>query len=66
MNTYPSSLIIIYLLACSASAAMMLVIILLIACPLVWSRDFSRRARAREVLIMLIWLLAGRRPNDLQ
>jgi hypothetical protein len=67
MSAYPSSLIIIYLLACSGSAGVALVLIMLIACPVIWSRDFGRRARAREVLRMLIWLLASRRsPDDLR
>jgi hypothetical protein len=44
-----------------AGAALMLVIVVVIACPLVWSRDAARRARARDALRLLICLFTGRR-----
>jgi hypothetical protein len=54
-------LITVYLLVRLAGAALMLVIVVAIACPLVWSRDATRRARARATLRLLICLLTGRR-----
>jgi hypothetical protein len=49
-----------YLLARLAGATLMIVIVITIACPLVWSRDTARRARARDTLRLLISLLTGR------
>lgn len=53
-------LIIAYLLVRLAGATLMLVIVVTIACPLVWSRDAARRARARDTLRLLICLITGR------
>lgn len=50
-----------YLLARLAGATLMLVIVVAVACPLVWSRDAARRARARDTLRLMICLLTGRR-----
>jgi hypothetical protein len=43
-----------------AGATLTLVIVAAIACPLVWSRDAARRARAGQALRLLIFLLTGR------
>jgi hypothetical protein len=66
MNAYPLGLVTADLLSHAAGAIVMLVIVTFIACPLVWSRDKERRARSREALRMLIWLLTGHGPNDLR
>jgi hypothetical protein len=58
---YAPGLIMAYLLVRVAGAALMIVIVIAIACPLVWSRDLGRRARARETLCLLVSLLTGRR-----
>jgi hypothetical protein len=50
-----------YLLVRLAGATLMLVIVVAVGCPLVWSRDAARRARARDTLRLLICLLTGRR-----
>ena len=50
-----------YLLARLAGVTLMLVIVVTVACPLVWSRDAARRARARDALRLLICLFTGRR-----
>jgi hypothetical protein len=55
-----SGLVSVYLLVPLAEATMMLVIVAAIACPLVWSRDAVRRARADQALRLLILLLTGR------
>ena len=61
MNMSAPGLITAYLLVRLAGAALVLVIVVAIACPLVWSRDSRRRARARDTLRLLICLLTGRR-----
>lgn len=50
-----------YLLVRLVVTAIMLVIVVWIACPMVWSRDAARQARARDTLHLLIRLITGRR-----
>ena len=61
MYVSESGLISAYLLARLVGATLMLVIVVSVACPLVWSRNAARRARARDTLRLLICLLTGRR-----
>ena len=63
MNLSAPGLITAYLLACLAGTAPLLLIIGAIACPLVWSRNPERRARARDTLHLLAPVLAGRRTR---
>ena len=63
MYVSETGLISAYLLARLTSTTLMLVIVIAVACPLVWSRDATRRARARDTLRLLICLLTGRRTR---
>jgi hypothetical protein len=66
VNVSAPGLITAYLLVRLAGAALTLVVVGAIACPLVWSRDVGRQARARDTLRLLVYLLVGRGPSDRQ
>ncbi len=61
MYAFTPAVITAYLLIRLMSVATMAVIVFAIACPLVWSGDATRRARARDALLLLIYLITGRR-----
>ena len=59
----PPDLITAYLLARLAGTTPLLVIVAAIACPMVWSRDVTRRARAQDALRLLARILSSRRTR---
>jgi hypothetical protein len=61
VNEHVADLITVFLLGRLFAAAALLLIVVAIACPLVWSADATRRARAREALRLLARLRAWHR-----